>query len=347
MDKETTKIHQVHNNFAKKIFSDPMHLLGLAKLCLPPYLADTLTLEQIELMPDTLIDNNLREYILDLMFKIKDVGDNMDRYVIVEFKSTQDILASPQVKTYAMNAMFKLARTLRQKGIKPQNSKKPLPMVYPVILYSGQLPFRYKLNYLDLIHGRKEDIDRYWRGKTCMIDLANMSDNVLSDPSYFPSNVPMLCLKHSRDDNMMDFLQNQPSSDKMAGQFQKYIQDTDEEMVNSLLHYIYDAGNIESEGVFANILNKTKPEMKEVMMTLRERAFNEGWEAAKGTTMRERAFNQGEQAGFNQGQQKAIRQSALKMLDMGESVKKITAIFGLSANEIMSLKNHAVDAEKV
>ena len=337
MEKDTASIHQAHNNFAKKIFSDPQHLLGLAKLCLPSYLTDTLKIEQIELMPDTLIDNRLKEYIMDLMFKIKHVGDNMDRYVIVEFKSTQDILVSPQVKTYAMSAMFKLARTLRRKGIKPQNSKKPLPMIYPVILYSGQKPFKQDLDYLNLIHGRQEDIDRYWRGKTCMIDLANMSDNVLSDPNYFPSNVPMLCLKHSRDDNMMDFLQNQPNSDKMAGQFQKYIQDSDEETVNSLLRYIYNAGNIESEGVFANILNKAKPEMKEVMMTLRERAFNQGEQAG---------FNRGEQAGFNQGEQKAIRQSALKMLQMGESVKKITAIFGLSANEIMSLKNHAVDTDK-
>ena len=162
---------------------------------------------------------------------------------------------------------------------KDMRKKKPLPMIYPLILYHGDTKFKYALDFLDLVDGSKEEIDKYLRGNLQLIDLNTTTDEELLDKSEVLMSLPLLCLKHIKDKNMLDFLtRNKKHAKRLLSLFRQYIETVGMENMTSVLRYVYTAGKIDNEDEFVQFLNDIKPKLEKNMMTLREAAVQEGRE---------------------------------------------------------------------
>ena len=219
-------------------------------------------------------------------------------------KSVADKLTAAQLMSYVLKAMLEY---------KDMRKKKPLPMIYPLILYHGDTKFKYALDFLDLVDGSKEEIDKYLRGNLQLIDLNTTTDEELMDKSEVLMSLPLLCLKHIKDKNMLDFLtRNKKHAKRLLSLFRQYIETVGMENMTSILHYVYTAGKIDNEDEFVKFLNDIKPKLEKNMMTLREAAVQEGREEGI-----EQGMERGMERGIERGMERGEIQVIQKMLTNG------------------------------
>ena len=206
---------QIHNNFTKKWLSDKKNILSFIKTYLPDKITQQITIDDIDLVAESFVDDYFREKISDVVIKIKCGKSNFYVYSIIEMKSTPDKLTAAQLMSYVLKAMLQYPND--------QNDK-PLPMVYPFILYHGKTKFTHALDFLDLVDGSKQDIDKYLRGNLQLIDLTTISDEALINQPEILLSLPFLILKHIKDDDMLDSLTSPENIDRIIRLFRQYVE---------------------------------------------------------------------------------------------------------------------------
>lgn len=268
-DKLKSSPHQIHNNFAKKWLSDKNSVLSFIKRYLPENITKSLTVDDVELIAESFIDNCFREQISDVMIKIKRDHKDIYLYSILEIKSKPDKLTAAQLMSYVLKAMLKFIN---------EKEKKPLPMIYPFILYHGDRKFKYPLDFLDLVDGSKEDIDKYLRGNFQLIDLKTITDDELLNLPEVLLSLPFLCLKHIKDDNLLDFFTGNEYGERIIRLFHQYVEAAGEENTCSALRYVCTAGKIVDKERFAQFVHNVKPKLEEKVVNFVQMAADEGFE---------------------------------------------------------------------
>ena len=209
-------------------------------------------------------------------------------------KSTPDKLTAAQMMSYVLKAMLQYPNN--------QNDK-PLPMVYPFILYHGKTKFTHALDFLDLVDATQQDIDKYLRGNLQLIDLTTMSDETLISQPEILLSLPFLILKHIKDDDMLDSLTSPENIDRIIRLFRQYVEIAGIENMTLALRYACTAGKIEDKDKLAQFLHEVKPKLGENMMTFREAAVQEGIEEG---------IEQGREEGMKHGENRLAQRMLAK-----------------------------------
>lgn len=334
-DKASPK--QIHNNFTQKIFSDEKHALSFIKMYLPSDITAQLSIADIQIIPDSFVDKHFRKHIADIIIQIKHGKEYIYVYSIIEVKSTSDKLTAAQLMLYVLKAMLKYAA---------DEGDKPLPMIYPLILYHGKTKFNHALDFLDLVNGSKDDIDKYLRGQLQLIDLSTLSDEALMDIPHVLLALPLLCLKHIRDKNMLNFLTRGQNAKRLLRLFRQYIETAGMDNMVSVLHYIYTAGRINDEdnAEFVQFLNDVEPKLEENTMTLREAAVREGFKKGidRGISQGfkqgiDQGISQGIDQGISQGEENATIRFIQKMLSE-KPPKEVAAFFNWPLEKVLIIQ---------
>jgi predicted transposase/invertase (TIGR01784 family) len=118
-----------HDRFFKELFSQLDTAVDFVRYYLPEHLIVAIDLTSLEIVKESFVDEELRQYFSDLLLRVKlKRGGEVFIYILLEHKSTPDDLVALQLLIY-------LAQIWRPNL---RIKTKPLPLVFPVVFYHGE-----------------------------------------------------------------------------------------------------------------------------------------------------------------------------------------------------------------
>jgi predicted transposase/invertase (TIGR01784 family) len=125
----TEKPQNPHDQFFKEIFSQHESITDFVENYLPARLTRLFDLPTIERIEDSFVDNELKEHLSDLLFRVK-LKTEQDAfiYILLEHKSSPDRWVSFQLLRYLVRIFEKSQR----------EGGKKLPLVLPIVFYHGK-----------------------------------------------------------------------------------------------------------------------------------------------------------------------------------------------------------------
>lgn len=118
-----------HDRFFKELFSQLDTATDFIRHYLPEHLVEAIDLTTLEIVKESFVDEELRQYFSDLLLRVKLTnGGEAFIYILLEHKSSPDDLVALQLLIY-------LAR-IWQPNLRDKT--KPLPLIFPVVFYHGE-----------------------------------------------------------------------------------------------------------------------------------------------------------------------------------------------------------------
>jgi predicted transposase/invertase (TIGR01784 family) len=117
-----------HDRFFKELLAPPDTAAEFMSLYLPAEIASALDLSTLAVVKDSFVDERLREYFSDLLYRVKlKAGGEAFIYILLEHKSVPEPLVALQLLTYLVRIWEPQLR----------GGAKRLPLVFPVVFYHG------------------------------------------------------------------------------------------------------------------------------------------------------------------------------------------------------------------
>jgi len=124
----------------------------------------------LKLQDNSYISDNLKMQITDLLFKTDFNGKPGYLYLLVEHQSQPEKLMPFRILKYMIAIM---------EDHLGQNNTAILPVVYPMIMYSGGKPYNYSTNLLDLFEEQKELALEVFLHGYQLVDISQIPDEEL------------------------------------------------------------------------------------------------------------------------------------------------------------------------
>ena len=198
------------------------------------------------------------------------------------------------------------------------NKTNELPLIYPIILYSGKKPCAHSMDLFELFPPKdKELAKKIFNSPYQLIDLAKTPDEELE--KFFWFGTMARTLKHIHDSDILPFFE------KVFSELKKLEKLGEEAYINKTITYVLDAGKAPREEDIDNAMKRLESRDKEKFMTLIEyfkpKIFQRGME-------------KGIEQGIEQGRKERDIQMAKTLLLEGIDIEIISKTTGLSKEEI-------------
>lgn len=163
-----------HDPFFKQALSDPELAGTFLREHLPAEVAELLGPEPLEPVPGSFVDEELREYHSDLLYRVwLKSGDGAFAYVLMEHKSTPDQGARLQMLRYVVRIL--------SDWYEKNKKKLPLPPVLPLLAHQGPEGWRFSCEFADLFGPVPAALRRYLPDfQHALVDLSRIDDSDLS-----------------------------------------------------------------------------------------------------------------------------------------------------------------------
>lgn len=137
----TEKTNSYH--IFRKILEIPRVASELLHAHLPKDLLEIIDTNTLQLEKGSFIEDDLKDSCVDALFSVK-VNDNSDGfiYLLLQHKSSPDDLMAFHLFKYRLN--------ICDKYLQKNPNSKTLPLVYPLIIYSGKETYNAPRNLWDL-----------------------------------------------------------------------------------------------------------------------------------------------------------------------------------------------------
>ena len=131
-------------------------------------------LRTVKKMDGHFVEEALRHLYSDMLLRVrlKGEGPHVLVYVLVEHQSKPDYWGPLRVWQYILSAWSQIIRDHEHRQIK-------LPLIIPIIYYSGKEEWRYDLNLADLIEAPQPLVDLTLFGDVKLVDLHAIPDEEL------------------------------------------------------------------------------------------------------------------------------------------------------------------------
>lgn len=198
-----------------------------------------------------------------------------------------------------------------------KTGKTVLPIVYPLILYTGKRSFNFSMDLFDLFGKHKALARTIYKSPYQLIDLTRASDEELVRYEWF--RIAALLSKHVHDVDILPFLKG------VMELLQKLENCGEFRYINLSIRYIMEAVSVSNkEEFFKTITQGLRGEYK--MMTIAEQLKREG---------RKEGFKQGTEKG---AEEKAVL-IAKNMLAENLPLNLITKLTGITARQLKAFKH--------
>lgn len=135
------KMNNPHDKFIKDTLTKKENAVSFLKNYLPQEIKDKINPEDIEIEKDSFVNEELKEYFSDLLYRVNIDGKEGYIYLLFEHKSYPDKDIGLQLLEYLLH-IWKSKR--KQKQI--------LPVVIPLIIYHGNQEWKISTRFSDLIN---------------------------------------------------------------------------------------------------------------------------------------------------------------------------------------------------
>lgn len=286
-----------HDRFFRSAMSNPNVMQEFFTENLPDNIKGIIDPASIKPLPDSFIDDDLKLQITDLLFSANFQQEQGYIYLLVEHQSSPDRFIAFRVWKYALAIM--------QRHIK-EVDKKRLPIVYPMIFYTGWKPHNHSTDFFDLF-GKNNALAREIFTKPYhLIDLSHTPDARLSEMLWYGT-----LARTMKNIWAEDFL---PALKILVEKLREIEKSGELSYIYSTLSYIVEAGAINKPEKFREIIkNGLAVVDEEQIMTIAEHYRLKG---------------------VQQGREKALQVVAEELRREGFSSTKVAKILALSKSKI-------------
>jgi predicted transposase/invertase (TIGR01784 family) len=253
-----------HDRFFRAAMSDIRVARDFLATYLSPAVYQQLDLNSLQLMPTSYVDKALKMVLSDVVYKAK-LKDGTMAYIhiLCEHQSTCDPLMPFRVWQYVINIW---ADHIKQD--KSQSNK--LPLVVPLVFYSGSSPYSGATDIRDLIHAPQPLIEEVLFKQTFqLIDVNQLSEDELQQQQW--AGMMALIMKHIRDRDIVLFLK------RILGSLKRLEQIEGTDFVILLLNYCLNIGEtLNIQEFVATVRQGLSQETGEKVMTIAEQLKAEG-----------------------------------------------------------------------
>lgn len=312
-----------HDRYIRSMLSHPKVMEEFMQANLPAKIKDSIDFRSIELQKESFIDDKLRLKIADLLYGVKFDGKPGYIYILLEHASKPDRLLPFRMLKYMVAIMdHHLTKT----------ETKELPVIYPLILYTGNLPFTHSMDLFDLFGEKKALVKDILKNPYRLIDLTQSSDEDLEKYLWFGTVARVA--KHIHDKNFFPFWE-------IILKALKIIEENGESSyIYTVISYVVEAAEVSDKQKFMKTLTAgLKSVDEEKIMTILEQFKPELEERARQRAMA--LFEQSKLELYNKAKQEALDKvgDALNLIRLRKNVEEIADATGLSTHDIEALKN--------
>ena len=190
-----TNIINPHDKFFRTSFSRLDVVRSFIEEVLPKQYRDKINLDSLQLSNSSFIDEELSEYLADLVYQAEYAGEPAKISLLFEHKSYQEDFPELQLLQY-MNNVYKEERKEKKKDKKPKKST----VVIPIVIHHGTSAWK-KVSMKKQFGNPHEDLLKFLpEFDYLLFSLNDFEDEQIANfKNTFLSTTAML-LKHSRDE---------------------------------------------------------------------------------------------------------------------------------------------------
>lgn len=261
--KNAQKVTNPHDRFFRSAMSDPEVALDFMQRYLPQAILEKIDLGSLKLLPQSFINNDLREFITDVPFKISFQGKPGYINLLIEHQRQADPLMALRLLEYSCN--------LFRSHIKETGETK-LPVVYPIILYTGSNSYSYSTDPYDMF----ADIEMartYFMKPFQLIDLTQMEDTDLKEDSVWM--IVEMFLKHAFTRDIVSLVQK-----KMATMIENLVSKNKLNLFKSSIYYLFytQQNRYSKSDLFELFQPYLSPSTQKKVMTIADSLIEQGIE---------------------------------------------------------------------
>ena len=333
------KTHE-HDAFFKHCLENLKIAREYLQINLPEDIQAELDLSTLEREQDSFVDASLKKKMADVLFSCKTKsGQPALVYLLCESQSTPDYLMSLRLKNYTS--------AIETRHFKQNPKSRKLPLIYPMVIYNGKKKHTAPRS-LHEISEYPEIAKRLLFENYHLIDLSKFPDDALREKKW--AGTMMFFMKHIFDSDFKVLLRQKSDCLK-----ELLLEKEGEDFLASILWYnkenILESEEEEIKNILAEITNKKAA--KAIMGTLEEKYQREIMGTLAEKYQREMALSEkrgialgqkkgialGQKKGRQEGRNETTQQFIRKMVAKGMSVTDICDLLGLTAKEVLQLKN--------
>ena len=305
-----SKIKNPHDKFFKSAMTNKRVAKGFLKTYLPATILEAIDLEQLKIQKESYISESLRLSMADVVFEVAFKSKQGQMFILIEHQSVPEKLMPFRILKYTVAIMDDYLK---------RTKNDVLPIVFPMIFYTGIREYNYSANIMDLIGDPYNLLSDLKIKSTKVIKINKINDVDLQQDVY--CSILGLVMKRIKMQYVEDLLY------KIRKLMQVIIRQDERDCIDSILSYIFIAGEVKDPKKAVKIVEKilTPSEAKEQVMGTLAQYF------------REEGREEGMKEGIKQGAIGNTYKIARNMMDNGFPITLVAKITKLSVGEINSL----------
>jgi predicted transposase/invertase (TIGR01784 family) len=292
-----------HYRILRSTMSQPQVIKEFFSNYLPANIKKEIDMDSIQLQKDSFVDDKLRMQITDLLYTAQFGQRQGYLYLLVEHQSTPDKLMPYRLLKYKLSIMDHHLKT---------TNDKQLPIIYPLIFYSGKRPYNHSTNIFDLFGNQKQLAEDILYKPYQLLDLKQIPDDKLKAQLWF--GVLGRIMKHIYSKNVLPYFQGiMPELKIIADQ-------GNNDYTYSIITYLFEAGEIPDQSEFIETVKTGLSVNEEKIMTLAQQYESRG-----------------EARGKAEGKEEVLRQMTINMLNRGMDSKEVAQIANITERDLQLL----------
>lgn len=295
-----------HDRYIRSILSNAPVAREFFEKHLPKDVIKAIDFSTLMPQKDSFVNDKLRLKVADLLFSVNVNGDPGYIYLLLEHASTPDRFLPYRMLQYTLSII--------DHHLKKHPKEKKLPLVVPLILYTGDKPYTYSTDFFDLFGKEKDLAKSTFLNPYQLIDLNKIPDETLRE-AYYWFGAAALTAKHIRDFDLVSLVES------MIDLLLRLKDEGLDNYVHVTLSYIFKAGEVKDEEAFRDVIRSgLSSNDEEIVMTLAEKYRQKG-----------------KVEGEIKGEIKALRKTALNLFKFGMTKEQVAQATTLSLQEVQDL----------
>jgi predicted transposase/invertase (TIGR01784 family) len=295
-----------HDNFFKRVMGNPLTACELLEEYWPEEFKNAVDLSTLKVEKESYVEPSLKHRLSDLVYSVKTKDDNKAFiYCLLESQSSVDYSMAFRLWQYSL--------LLLERHIEKKKQPK-LPVIFPFVIYHGKGKYNASLNLWELFDN-PELAKKAMSGDYQLLNLQAMSDDDINYEKHL--SFVLHVLKHIHDRDLLKMLK-----DAMERCVQAILIDQGKDYIHikSILWYLDSKLSEEKKTDLEQLIVDNLPteDTDKVMRTIAQAYIDQGIE---------------------KGRLEAIQNTAIKMLQQKADLKFISAVTGLSRDEILKLQS--------
>jgi predicted transposase/invertase (TIGR01784 family) len=313
-----------HDRFFKNMMADPRVVKDFFKEYLPVKYQEIINLEKIVLQKEGYVDQDLKLKMIDLLYLTE--FNNQEGYVsiLIEHQSQPERILPFRILRYMISVMEHHLKTY-----------KDLPVVLPLILYTGRRSYEYSTCFFDLFKER-DLVKDIFLNPFKLIDLSKIPDEKLK--KHLWTGVFTRVMKHIHDEDFLPALKALIPELEIIS-LSGYNGET---FIETVLSYVMTSSETSDKKEYIKTIESELSKGEKLMTTIAQDFIEQGMQKGILQGMQQgmqQGIQQGVQKGLNEGYQKGKAETlmnvALKLFKTGINPIQITNVTGLPYDDLI------------